>query len=184
MQLTAIKVILPAFAALSLVACSGGGNTQDLKTYTEEVLAKPRGRIEPLPEFKPYSSFIYSASGMRSPFESPLELKDALSVQSSSVNAPNMNRPKQPLEYYTMGELELVGTLAKAEGDTRLNGLIRASDGNVHTVTVGGYMGKNYGRVIAIRDNQIDIIEVVPNGSGGWISRPHSMLIMGSAGDN
>lgn len=178
-----IKFVLLLCGVL-LYGCSSGTDTQDLKQFTDQVLAKPRGRIDPLPEFKPYSSFVYSASGLRSPFESPVEMKDAIKVQSSSVNAPNMNRPRQALEYYTMGELELVGTLAKAEGDTRLNGLIRTSGGNVHTITVGGYMGKNHGRVIAIKDSQIDIIEVVPNGSGGWISRPHSMLIHGAAGDN
>lgn len=167
--------------SLFLVGCSSGTDTLDLQKFTDEVIAKPRGRIEPLPEFKPYSAFVYSASGMRSPFESPLEMSDAIQIQSSSVNAPNMDRPKQALEYFSLGELELVGTLAKEAG--RLNGLIQTDQGNVHTITVGGYIGKNYGRVIGIKENQLDIIEVVPNGSGGWISRPHSMSLKGAAGE-
>ena len=178
-----MKLIFLLFS-LILVGCTGGSDTSDLQGFTSEVLAKPRGRIEPLPEFKPYSAFVYGASGLRSPFESPVEMKDAIQIQSSSVNAPNLNRPKQPLEYYSLGELELVGTLAKADGDTRLNALIQTSEANVHTITVGGYLGKNHGRVIGIKDNQLNIIEVEPNGSGGWISRPHTMLIKGSAGDN
>ena len=170
--------------AITLAGCSSGTNTQDLKQFTDKVLAKPRGRIDPLPEFKPYSSFVYSASGLRSPFESPLELEDALIIKPSSVNAPNLNRPRQALEHYAMSELVLVGTLARTEGDTALNGLIRTSDGNVHTITSGGYMGKNHGKVISIKESQIDLIEVVPNGSGGWISRPHTLVIQGAVGDN
>lgn len=179
-----MKYLSLVLAVAVLSGCSSSTDLQDLKLFTDQVLAKPRGRIDPLPEFKPYSAFVYSASGLRSPFESPLEITDALVVQSSSVNAPNMQRPKQALEYFSMSELTLVGTLAKTEGDTRLNGLVRTSDGNVHTITVGGYMGKNHGKVISIKESQIDIIEVVPNGSGGWISRPHSMLIQGAVGDN
>lgn len=177
-----MKVIFLLFS-LVLVGCSAGSDTTDLQGFTKQVLDKPRGRIEPLPEFKPYSAFVYGASGLRSPFESPVEMKDAIKIQSSTVNAPNLNRPRQALEYFSLGELELVGTLAKADGDTRLNALVQTSDNNVHTITVGGYLGKNHGRVIGIKENQLDIIEVVPNGSGGWISRPHTMLIKGSAGD-
>lgn len=170
--------------SLMLVGCSSGSDTADLQSFTDKVLSKPRGRIDPLPEFKPYSAFVYGASGLRSPFESPLVMSDAIAIQSSTVNAPNLNRARQPLEFYSLGELELVGTLAKADGDTRLNALIQTSEANVHTVKVGGYLGKNHGRIIGIKENQLDIIEVVPNGSGGWISRPHTMLIKGSAGDN
>ena len=171
--------------SLLLTGCSSGSGVQDLHAFTDNIMSKPRGRIEPLPEFQPYSAFVYSASGLRSPFESPADLEDLIQVQSSTVAAPDINRPRQALESYSLGDLELVGTLSKGETNTAaLNGLIQTLEGNVHTITVGSYMGKNHGRVIAIKESQLDLIEVVPNGSGGWIQRPHSMPLKGSAGES
>ena len=172
------KIVLLSF--IFLAACSDGTNVADLEQYVADVAAKPRGRIQPLPEFKPYSAFIYSASAMRSPFESPAAFEEMSGRFAESVDAPDASRRKGALERYPIGELDLVGTLSKAEGD--LNALIQTSTGNVHMVKLGEYMGKNHGRIMNITDAKIDLIEVVPNGNGGWISRPHSMGLKESAG--
>ena len=81
------KLILLSF--LFLTACSGGTNVADLEQYVADVAAKPRGRIQPLPEFKPYSAFIYSASAMRSPFESPAAFEEMSGRFAESVDAPD-----------------------------------------------------------------------------------------------
>ena len=62
------RIILLSFAFLT--ACTGGADVADLEQFVVDTAAKPKGRIKPLPEFQPYSAFIYSASAMRSPFES------------------------------------------------------------------------------------------------------------------
>ena len=36
-------------------------------------------------------------------------------------------------------------------------------------------MGRNHGRVISISETQIDLIEIVPSGAGGWIERPQTI---------
>lgn len=172
------KIVLVSF--ILLAACSGGTDIADLEQFVAEATAKPRGRIKALPEFQPYSAFIYSASGMRSPFESPVAFEGLAERFADSVEAPDLDRSKGPLERYSMGELNLVGTLAKTEGD--LNALIRTSAGNVHMVKLGEFMGKNHGRIVNISDVKVDLVEVVPNGNGGWISRPQSMGLKGSAG--
>ncbi len=51
----------------SLVACSSADN--DLSRFIEETKKEPGGRVEPLPEVKPYETFIYAAGSMRSPFQ-------------------------------------------------------------------------------------------------------------------
>ncbi len=173
------KIIFISF--LFLVGCSGGADVVDLEEYVSETTAKPRGRIKALPEFKPYSAFVYGASAMRSPFESPVTFEETSSRFASFVNAPQKARRKEPLERYALGELSLVGTLSKGE-EGSLKALIRTDAGNVHVVQVGQHIGRNHGRIIAISETQLSLIEVVPSGSGGWISRPHSMGLRESAG--
>ncbi len=173
------KLVFISFIFLS--ACYGGSDVADLEVFVADTTAKPRGRIKPLPEFQPYSSFVYGSSALRSPFESPVVFEEMASQYATQVQAPDSARRKDPLERYALGELTLVGTLSKGES-TELNGLIKTSTGNVHVVQVGQYMGKNNGRILNILDAQLDLIEVVPNGSGGWISRPHSMGMKESAG--
>ncbi|MEY8203787.1 MAG: pilus assembly protein PilP [Bermanella sp.] len=173
--------ILVLISVLLLSACYGGPEVDDLEVFVADTTAKPRGRIKPLPEFQPYSTFIYGASALRSPFESPVVFEEMATRYATQADAPDNLRHKQPLERHSLGELSLVGTLSK-EGDDGLKALIKTASGNVHVVTVGQYMGKNNGRVLNILDSQLDLIEVVPNGSGGWISRPHSMGMKDSAG--
>lgn len=165
------KIIL--LSSLFLVGCSTGSDINDLEQFVSDTTNKPRGRIQPLPEFKPYSAFIYSASAMRSPFESPMAFQEMTTQVEDTVDAPDKNRRKGALERFPVGELNLVGTLAKEQG--QLNALIKTSEGNVHMVKAGEFMGKNHGRIVNITETKIDLIEVVPNGNGGWISRPHSM---------
>lgn len=163
-----------------LVACSGGADVVDLEQFVADTSSKPRGKIQPLPEFKPYSAFIYSASAMRAPFESPVAFEAMSSRFEDSVDAPDEDRRKGPLERYSIGELNLVGTMAKESDD--LSALIQTSSGGVHLLNVGDHLGKNHGRIIKISDSKIELVEVVPNGNGGWISRPHSMGLKESAG--
>ncbi len=164
-----------------LTACSGGSGFSDLETFVSETMAKPKGRIAPLPEFKPYSAFIYSASALRSPFESPVAFEEMNNRVDDLVDAPDQSRPQQALERHALSELRLVGTLAK-DADGNLKALIKTQAGNVHMVEQGQYMGKNHGRIINITDSKLELIEVVPNGSGGWISRPQSLGLNQTAG--
>lgn len=48
-----------------LSGCDGSSDFDDLQTYMEEVRARPKGTIEPLPAFIPYEAFTYSAAALR-----------------------------------------------------------------------------------------------------------------------
>lgn len=52
-----------------LSGCGVSSGTADLKAFVDDVMAQPRGVIEPLPVFEPYEAFSYSATGLRSPFD-------------------------------------------------------------------------------------------------------------------
>jgi type IV pilus assembly protein PilP len=38
-------------------------------------------------------------------------------------------------------------------------------------VTPGVYLGQSDGRILSVTSNKIQLVELVPDGSGGWIER-------------
>ncbi|WP_221795789.1 pilus assembly protein PilP [Oceanobacter mangrovi] len=166
-----------------LGGCSDSANTQDLKQYIKQTLSKPRGRVEPIPVFKPYEYFSYSAAGLRSPFELPVVIDSALEGMAATSNVrPDFDRPREHLEQYPLASLNMVGTITGMDGI--LWALIKDGDGSVVRVHEGYYMGQNHGRIVAVNENRLSLIEIVPNGLGGWVERPKTIALEGIGGDN
>jgi type IV pilus assembly protein PilP len=156
-------------AALGVLAGCGDDN-RALRAKIEEIKATPGGRIEPLPEVKPYETFAYAASDQRSPFE------PGLPVTANSPNAlrPDVNRPREFLEQFSLDTLRMVGTLRLGG---RNYGLVQTRDGLVHRVLPGNYIGQADGRITAIDEGQISLTEIVPDGVGGFIQRPAALAL-------
>jgi len=177
-KLTMHQGLLPLLAAITMLAgCSGSGEFNDLQAYVAEVKARPKGRIEPLPEFKPYESFQYSAAGLRGPFTAPVEIK-LIKYQQERAKTnikPDLQRPKEYLENFSIDAVSMVGTLALTEDDVWA--LLDDAEGGVHRVKPGNYVGRNHGKVVNINPGSIDIIEIVPDGHGGWLERPRAIKL-------
>ncbi len=166
-----------------LQGCSGSADVGDLKQFTRSVLSKPRGRIEPIPVFKPYEYFSYSAAGLRSPFDLPVVIDTSLSLSQPSSNVrPDFDRAKEHLEQFPLSELDMVGTLTGLDGI--LWALVRDGDGSVIRVQEGYFMGQNHGNIISIAENRLNLIEIVPNGLGGWVERPKTIVLEVLGGEN
>jgi type IV pilus assembly protein PilP len=160
-----------AVAAAALSAC--GGANDDLRAYIDEVKARPGGRIEPLPQVQPAPIFTYEAGVRRSPFV-PDAPQRRVSNDPNAVDGPDRNRPREFLEQFPLDTLKMVGTLA----DRRASfGLVQTTDGLVHRVTVGNHMGQNYGRIIAISDSEIQLVEIISDGLGGYLERPAAIAL-------
>lgn len=166
--LTLMRIICVA-AAAAAAAC--GGNTDDLRQYIDEVKSRPGGRIEPLPTVRPAPTFAYEAGDRRSPFM-PDTPGPTVNTNPNAVNGPDPNRPREFLEQFPLDSLRMVGSL---EWNNVKAGLVQASDGLVHRVTVGNHLGQNYGRVLSITDSEIELVEIIPDGLGGYIQRPASI---------
>ena len=153
-------------------ACHFSASNADLVDYIAETKRRPSGQIEPLPVFKPYETFAYSAITERNPFEPPVAVQiQARSVGPQSTVKPDFNRPKQVLENFSFNELSMVGSVEKAGV---LWALIDA-DGGIYRVRRGSYMGKNHGQIIALSDAKVDVVEIVADNAGGWIERPRTI---------
>lgn len=104
---------------------------------------------------------------LRNPFALP-EQQD-----SGDGLRPDPNRPKQPLEAYALDSLKMVGTI----GPGSRTGLIMTPEKVTHRVNVGQYLGTQDGRVVDVSSNQILLIELVPDGQGGWEEREASLVL-------
>jgi type IV pilus assembly protein PilP len=160
--------MMVAASLLALAGCSSG--MDELQQKVAEIKSRPGERIEPLPEIKPYESFTYAASSLRSPF---IPSAPARSDVTNAVR-PDSKRPREFLEQFPIDTMKMVGTL-QLQG--RTYGLVQGRDGLVHRVLPGNYMGQNDGRVISITPTKISIIEIIPDGVGGYIERPAALAL-------
>lgn len=56
--------------------------------------------------------------------------------------------------------------------------LIKVTDGTIHRVHVGNYLGQNYGKIIRIQGDKVELLEIVPDTAPGtWRERPNSIAI-------
>ncbi|MGG5871164.1 type 4a pilus biogenesis lipoprotein PilP [Pseudomonas peli] len=168
-------MLFRSLLVFSIVALSGcdGSDFSDLQVYMDEVRARPKGEVEPLPKFQPYESFAYSAAALRSPFQPPVKLEVADRQKGSKDVKPDETRTKQFLEGFNIETFVMVGTLANDSGAFALV----SGAGGVHRVRVGDYLGRNHGRILAIDESKVDVIEIVPDGEGGWLERPRSLSL-------
>jgi type IV pilus assembly protein PilP len=164
--------------ALALLGgCGMGDPYADIQKFMDEVDAKPKGAIEPLPEFLPYQAFAYGASDLRSPFDPPVEVKPVDPTRKSPDVKPNFDRVKQFLEQFNMSQLTMVGTLAQG---SRMYALMRDARGGVHRVQPGDYMGTDHGRIVAVAEDSIEMLEIVSDGAGGWVERERTVSLGGA----
>ena len=163
-----VKLISLAAAMLCLAGCSD--NMVELQQKVAEIKQRPSERIDPMPEIKPYESFAYAAATMRSPFIPSAPARN----DSDSAVRPNKNRAREFLEQVPLDTLRMVGTL---DQKGRNYGLVQGKDGLVHRVSTGNYMGQNDGRILSITATKISLIEIVPDGVGGYIERPAALAL-------
>jgi type IV pilus assembly protein PilP len=161
-----------AFAALGLLlglaGCSGQG---DLHAWVAQVKARKGAPLPPLPVVRTFETFLYQDQDKRDPFE---PAPPAANEQVAAGPHPDQDRPREPLEAFPLDSLKMVGTIG-SKGN--IEALIKDPQGVIHQVRVGEYMGQNYGHVTQVTTGEVDLVELVPNGSGGWMERDASVAL-------
>ncbi|MFO7593999.1 MAG: pilus assembly protein PilP [Pseudomonadota bacterium] len=172
LRLFMLFVLIPG-----LFGCTGSDHS-DLRSYINSVKAKPGGRIKPVPEFKTYEIYEYSALGRRDPFkmfDGEAEAEET-STQNQSSNGikPPVDRNKEALEQFPLDALTFAGHLEK---DGKNWAIIMSPDKLVHKVQVGNYMGMNYGKIDSISETKIVLTEIIEDGMGGWTEREAALSL-------
>ena len=170
-----MKRLAIVISVLFLAAC-GGDEHQDLKEELKNMTKDLRAGIPPLPVVKPYEPVPYKAFDLPDPFgPAKIQLATGGSAKSKGgANAPDANRPKEPLEAYPLESLKMVGTISQKG----VNYALVRADSSIYRVKVGNYMGQNFGIITAITDNQIDLKELVQDASGDWTERKVALQLL------
>jgi len=164
-----------AVMTMGLTACSG--NNADLTDYIDKVKQRKKVSIKPLPEFKPYETYAYQSdeAGGRDPFKRFFGIESkSQQAGSESGLSPDSNRRKEALEEFPLDTLRMVGILQQQED---IWAVMEASDGTIHRVQRGNYMGQNHGKIVSVGEDKIQLVEIVPNGQGGWMERPAKIAL-------
>lgn len=169
------RLIIVALTGLIIAGCSGD-NLSDLRSFVQAEKAKPGGRVEPIPEVKPFESFTYKVNGRKSPFQ-PWGINTGATKSTGASSGglhPDTSRRREALESFPLDTLRMVGTLSQKNG---MWAIIKAPDGLVYRVTRNNYMGQNYGRITKISEDKVELTEIVPDGLGGWQERSASLVL-------
>ena len=162
LQLTVTTALLAGL----LAGCGGRGS--DLDHFIDATKKEAGGRVEPLPEVKPYEAFTYADQDKRSPF---------VPGGSGGANGgvrPDNHRNREYLEQFSLDTLKMVGTLNLGGSSY---GLVQTKDGRVHRVIVGEHLGTNDGKITTISPSKIALVEIIPDGLGGYIERPAALAL-------
>ena len=165
-------IALPALLAVLALALTGcGRGTGDLEDYVAEVKSRPGPPLDPLPVMQQFESFEYAAQGLRDPFS---DATDERQSATGSGPRPDPDRRKEALEAFPLDSLDMVGTLGASGA---LTALVMDPDRVIHRLQLGNYMGQNDGRIMAIHEDRIELVELVPDGAGGWIERDATVAL-------
>ena len=170
-----VRLVMLA-AALALAAC-GGEEHSDLKEELNQLTKDLRGRVEPLPQVKPYEPVPYTAEGQVDPFRTErIEVASAGRATGASVALieEQKKRPPEPLEAFPLESIQMLGTITQKN---ETFALVKAGP-NLYRVKKGNYMGQNFGVITAIDEAQISLKELVQDSTGDWVERISSLQLV------
>jgi type IV pilus assembly protein PilP len=165
-----------AAAALALAGCSGD-EFGDLKAELEGLTKDLRGRVEPLPQVRPYEPVPYTAEGQIDPFRNErIEVAQARNAPSASATLieEQKKRPPEPLEAFPLESITMLGTITQ---NKETFALVKAGP-NLYRVRKGNYMGQNFGVIMAIDESQISLKELVQDSGGDWVERMSQLQLV------
>lgn len=172
--------LIPVLAAAALLAACAGEEQQELRAELAALTKDMRGRVDPLPVVKPYEPVPYTAFDMPDPFgPTKIVLATASDKQpGSSGLAPDLDRPKEPLEAYPLESLKMVGTLAQKK---QTYAVVKA-DAGLYRVRPGNYLGQNFGVITKITDSEITLRELIQDSGGDWTERTSTLMLQETGG--
>jgi len=163
------RILLLCGVALIVAGC-GGESHQDLRAWMQDQGKNVKGKLDPLPQVKPYEPFAYNAFDLPDPFR-PRKIEP---LKGGNKLAPDLARRKEPLEAFPLESLQMVGTLQRGKNTFAL---VRTTEKDIYQVRVGNYMGQNFGVVVGIGDAEIKLKELVQDGAGDWTERSSTIQL-------
>ena len=174
-----IRLTIVVLAILGIAGCVSN-DMSDLEKQVSKIMSKPGGRLEPLPEIKPYEAYVYESgkSGARNPFKRFYVVEQSLAIEESEGPVDDglteemrneiQNRNREELEGFELDSIKMVGTLQNEDNHW---GIVLDPEGIVHRVKSGNYIGLNIGKITSIQEEQIEVREIIKDNSGRYGER-------------
>jgi len=175
------------FLIVAMIGLASGcvnRDKSDLEQFVAAVLKRPGGQIEPLPPIRPYQRYLYQSAeaNLRDPFQNFLNAEPAKEVALNGGNDAEQQRyadeisahNREELENFELDSLRMVGTL---QNEAELWGIIQDNAGTVHRVQIGNYLGRNFGKILSIQEDRIELREVIKDSDGRWEERQASLAL-------
>jgi type IV pilus assembly protein PilP len=163
-----------ALALLVLLGACRDADIAGLERTLDGMRVDPDSvRLDPLPDMPEYVTVDYLFDDKRSPFDAPSAEGEEVAVSNSGLQ-PDDDRVREPLEAFPLDQLALVGTLTI---DGMSSALVRDPRGIVHRLHVGNHLGSDFGRIVGITGEAVQLVEIVPTGRGGWVQRTNMMTL-------
>ena len=174
-----IGLTIVLLAILGVAGCVSG-DMSDLEKQVSKIMSKPGGRLEPLPEIKPYEAYVYESgkSEARNPFKRFYVVEQSLAIEKSEGPVDDglteemrneiQNRNREELERFELDSIKMVGTLQNEDNHW---GIVLDPGGIVHRVKTGNYIGLNIGKITSIEEEQIEVREIIKDNSGRYGER-------------
>ncbi len=167
-------IALSIASAVLLIGCAE--SRSELDRYISDVKQRPGKPLPPLPVMQTFPPFEYTAQGMRDPFTAVMQDEDEQSVASAPGEGPQpiRDRRKEELESFPLDSLDMVGTIG---GGADIYALVKDPSGVVHRVRPNNYLGQNHGHITGIYEDRIELVELFPNGLGGYEERRSAIAL-------
>ena len=158
-------IALLAVSGMALTAC----NTDDLHAWCETQRKQAPKGVTPLPTVTQFVAMKFEPKTDRMTFVLPKpEISKVQPVKTLNCEQPDRERPMEELEQFALDNLFMRGTIM-TEG--KLRALIQTADGEVVRVVPGMHMGLNFGKVIRVAPDSVEVEEFISDGKGCWDKR-------------
>tara|TARA_B100000767_G_scaffold274686_1_gene308504 strand:- start:804 stop:1328 length:525 start_codon:yes stop_codon:yes gene_type:complete len=148
----------------------GGNNHQDLAAFIDAVSRDAVPTVIDIPKSESYHSFKYDVASYRSPFTPAIDSlpEKNLSHNEQDMVKPDFNRAKHYLESIQIEKMTMVGTISQFSIQWAL---LMTSNGQIHKVKKGQFIGRNHGRVTDVSNEYLQVNEIISNGQNTWANR-------------
>ena len=164
-----MKRVILTMLILGLSGCGGSG-MEDLEKFVAEAGRDTQGKIEPLPQVRAYEPFAYDAFDLPDPFK-PRKL--AMGGGGGGLQ-PDLLRPKEPLEAFSLETLKMVGALEKKN---LIHAVIQTPEKAIYHVHKGNYVGQNFGMITQITESSVLLREIIQDSAGDWSERTSTLTL-------
>lgn len=170
------RLILLMSSLLLLSAC-GEDRHEDVRQWMDEQSKGMQTRIKSPPPLVVPQIVSFTARNVASPFDA--EKIRAKEGGLMDPNSPAYGRAPEYLESFPLESMRVIGVISY---NGQMFALVQTPEKPKH-VTIGNYMGPNYGQITEISRTQVKITERVKDSNDTWTKREKVLYLQQAEGD-